>query len=101
MKFSSEPLEAEIRLRVSSETTMTTSSEGISVEDNNRTTLAIVNGSNEMTRSGALVVDFSAMTMISLEEDLETWVVSVEDFQVLLFQAAVWVAQELALRRRP
>jgi hypothetical protein len=100
MKFSGEHSEEEIRLRVSSETMMMTSSEGILVEDSNRTTQIIDKGSNEMTSSAALAVDFSVMMMISLEVDLETWVASAEDFQVLHFQAVVWVAQEQASKRR-
>jgi hypothetical protein len=91
MNCSSELSEGEIRLRVSSETTMTISSE-TSVSVSNRTTLAIDSGSKEMTHSAALVEDSSTM-MISLIVALETWVVSVAASLVLLFQAVEWVAR--------
>jgi hypothetical protein len=52
-----------------------------------------------MTHLVVLAADFSAMMMTSLVVDLETWADSVEVSQVLLFQAAVWVAKELASKR--
>jgi hypothetical protein len=74
---------------------MTTFSE-ISVDACSKITKTIVKDSNsEVTRSVALVVD---STMISLEVGLEIWVALAEVFQVLRFQVAVWVAKEQALK---
>ena len=98
MNCSGEHSEGEIRLRVSSETTMTIFSE-TSVSVSNRTTLTIDSGSKEMTHSAALAED-SSMMMISLIGVLETWVVSVEASLVLLFQAVEWVARVRASKRQ-
>jgi hypothetical protein len=70
------------------------------VGDSNRIIPTIANGNKEMTHLVVLAEDFSAMMMTSLVVDLETWADSAEVSQVLLFQAAVWVAKELASKRR-